>query len=217
MQAMINFSAIEASPVASQPFDYFAAGQVLHEGALEAIRSDFPVIDSPGIFPLSALSYGPAFAELIKEVRSAQMREVISQKFGIDVTNMPLMVTVRGHAQKKDGRIHCDSKDKVVTCLLYLNEQWDAAGGRLRMLRDGENIENYAAEIPASGGSFAAFRVTPTSWHGHKPFVGERRYIMFNWIRSDEARRSHEWRHRLSSLLKPFIPFFYKKAARKDV
>jgi hypothetical protein len=211
MSELLDLSAIEAAPVTHDPFDFFAINTVLTPGSLDAIRRDFPVIDKPGIYPVDTLTYGAAFAALIAEVNSRQLSDIVGKKFGIDLTGLPLMVTVRGHAQQKDGRIHCDSKDKVVTCLLYLNEAWDAAGGRLRMLRDGQNIEHYATEIPASGGSFAAFRVTPSSWHGHKPFVGERRYIMFNWIRSHEALKSHEGRHRLSSFVKKLVPFFYKK------
>jgi len=216
MTEIIDLRAIEQASVTRSPFDFFTVQNALTHTSLEAIRADFPKIDKPGIFPLTSLTYGPAFSALLKEINSSQLSDIIGQKFGIDLSKLPLMVTVRGHAQQKDGRIHCDSKDKVITCLLYLNEEWDAAGGRLRMLRDGENIENYAAEIPASGGSFAAFRVTPSSWHGHKPFIGERRYIMFNWIRSDKARRSHEWRHRLSSIIKNIVPFFYKNSAAKD-
>jgi hypothetical protein len=211
MSEFIDISKINNATVIHNPFDFFQIDQVLNPGSLEAIRNDFPAIDKPGIYPVGSLKYGAAFAKLIAEVKSSQLCAVIGSKFGIDLSDLPLMVTVRGHAQQKDGRIHCDSCDKVVTCLLYLNEAWDAEGGRLRILRDGQNIENYAAEIPASGGSFAAFRVTPSSWHGHKPFVGERRYIMFNWIRSDEALKSHEGRHRLSSFVKKLIPFFYKK------
>ena len=216
MTNMIDFTAIELAPVIHSPFDFFAVQNVLTPNRLKAIRDDFPTIEKPGIFPLTALTYGPAFASLIEDVQSSRLSEIIGKKFGVDLTSLPLMVTVRGQAQQKDGRIHCDSKDKVITCLLYLNDEWDSAGGRLRMLRNGKDIENYAAEIPASGGSFAAFRVTPSAWHGHKSFVGERRYIMFNWIRSDKARRSHEWRHRLSSIVKRTIPFFYKNSTTKD-
>lgn len=211
MTRPIKLSTLNAATVTHDPFDFLAVDNVLTPGSLQAIREDFPHIDKPGIYPVDALQFGPNFAALLADITSDRLRTIIGNKFGIDLSGLPLMVTVRGHAQQKDGRIHCDSKDKVVTCLLYLNDEWDVAEGRLRMLRNGDDIENYAAEIPASGGSFAAFRVTPTSWHGHKPFVGERRYIMFNWIRSEDAFKRHEWRHRLSSLVKKIVPFFYKK------
>ncbi len=210
MPDLIDMTAIMSCPVTREPFDFFAVENVLLPGALDAIRHDFPLIEKPGIYPVSNVQGGPTFAALVEAIRKPEFSKLIGDKFGIDLQGLPMMITVRGMAQQKDGRIHCDSKDKVVTCLLYLNEKWDQAGGRLRMLANANDIENFAAEIPAHGGSFAAFRVTPQSWHGHKPYVGERRYLMFNWLRSDDALRSHELRHKFSSYVKKLIPLFYK-------
>jgi SM-20-related protein len=210
LTALIDLTTIASCPVTHEPFDFFAVENVLTAGALQSIRDDFPLIEKPGLYPIGSVNGGPAFNALVETIRGTEFSKLIGHKFDVDLEGLPMMITIRGMAQQKDGRIHCDSKDKVVTCLLYLNEQWDAAGGRLRMLRNERDIEDYAAEIPAHGGSFAAFRVTPQSWHGHKPFVGERRYLMFNWIRSDEALRHHERRHSLSARIKKLIPAFYK-------
>ena len=207
---MINLDAISKALVAREPFSFFAADKVLADQDLDAIRIDFPKIEKPGIFPLSALEYGPAFAKLVDEIRSPEMAEALGKKFGVDLKGLPVMITVRGHAQAKDGRIHTDTKDKVVTCLLYLNDKWDEGGGRLRLLRSGDNLEDYAAEIAPNGGAFAAFKVAANSWHGHKPFVGERRYVMFNWVQSDKALSRQLLRHKISAKIKKMVPFFYK-------
>lgn len=207
---MIDLQAISKADVASEPFQFFATGGVLPKADLEAIRRDFPNIEKPGIFPLTELTYGPAFAKLIDDIKSPALAEAVGQKFGVDLTGLPLMITVRGRAQAKDGRIHTDTKDKVVTCLLYLNEDWDQGGGRLRMLRGPNDLEDYAAEIPPNGGTFASFKVSDKSYHGHKPFVGERRYVMFNWVQSDAALNRQIGRHKLSAKIKKLIPFFYK-------
>ncbi|MDX2203991.1 MAG: 2OG-Fe(II) oxygenase [Hyphomicrobiaceae bacterium] len=197
--------ALAGAAVAKEPFQFFAAEKILDKADLDAIRADFPKIDKPGLFPLSALSWGPAFQNLIDEIQSDAFAEAVGSKFGVDLKGLPLMITVRGHAQAKDGRIHTDTKDKVVTCLLYLNEEWDKDGGRLRLLRSGDNLEDYAAEIPPSGGSFAAFRVSDNSWHGHKPFVGKRQYVMFNWVQSDAALNRQLGRHKLSASIKKLV------------
>ena len=206
---MINLDAISKAVVAREPFSFFAADKVLADQDLDAIRIDFPKIEKPGIFPLSALEYGPAFAKLVDEIRSPEMAEALGKKFGVNLKGLPVMITVRGHAQAKDGRIHTDTKDKVVTCLLYLNDKWDEGGGRLRLLRSGDNLEDYAAEIAPNGGAFAAFKVAANSWHGHKPFVGERRYVMFNWVQSDKALSRQLLRHKISAKIKKMVPFFY--------
>jgi hypothetical protein len=207
---MLNLDAIRSAPVASEPFHFFTVPRVIGSGDLAAIRRDFPAISRPGIFPLSALEYGPAFAALVEAVRAPELRRLMEEKFAVDLEGLPQMITVRGQAQRKDGRIHADSTDKVVTCLLYLNDTWDAGGGRLRLLRGPDTLEDYVAEIPPHGGSFAAFKVAPNSWHGHAPHVGERRYVMVNWLRSEDALKHQLGRHRVSAAAKRLFPFFYR-------
>ncbi|MGE3623723.1 MAG: 2OG-Fe(II) oxygenase [Bdellovibrionales bacterium] len=200
---MLDLSLLAATPVIETPFPYMTASHVLAEGDLRQVGEDFPHIDKPGIFPLSELRFGGAFTHLIEDIHSTKLESLMEEKFGIDLSDKPLMITVRGHCQKKDGRIHTDSKDKIVTCLLYLNApSWDNQNGRLRFLRDDKNIDDAVAEIPPAGGNFVAFRRTENSWHGHTPFVGPRRYIMFNWIRSDVALAKNLGRHKLSAAFK---------------
>lgn len=205
---MLKVDAIAAANAAHEPFSYFLT-QVLEQRDLDIVRADFPSIEKPGIFPLDELTFGPAFEALIEEMKSPAMAKAVGEKLGIDLTGLPTMITVRGRAQAKDGRIHTDTKEKVATCLLYLNGAWDESGGRLRILRNGDDLEDYIAEVPPNGGTFVAFKVSPNSWHGHKPFVGERRYVMMNWLRSDAARTRQLGRHKLSAKVKRLIPFFY--------
>ena len=205
---MLNIGAIAAADAAREPFPHFKT-DVLGQSDLASIRQDFPVIEKPGIFPVGTLQFGPAFSTLIDEMRSEDFAEAVGHKLGVELKGLPTMITVRGRAQAKDGRIHTDTKDKVATCLLYLNGAWDEGGGRLRLLRNGDDLEDYIAEIPPHGGTFVAFKVSPNSWHGHKPFVGERRYVMLNWLRSEGAKARQQGRHNLSAKVKKLIPFFY--------
>lgn len=199
---MLRLDAIENSPISRQPFSYFTTDAVLDHQALASIQHDFPAIAGPGVFPLSALSFGPAFARLIDEINGASLRTIMERKFEVDLSDKPLMITVRGHCQRKDGRIHTDSKDKIVTCLLYLNEAWQASGGRLRLLRDGHDLHSVIAEVPPDGGTLVAFKRADNSWHGHAPFEGPRRYVMFNWVRSHSALGKNLLRHKLSARFK---------------
>lgn len=204
---MLDFEAIGRATVASEPFPYFLVENVLSDQSLAAVRADFPAISHPGIFPLSELHYGPAFAALVEDIRGEALEEAMSEKFGVDLSDKPLMITVRGRCRASDGQIHTDSTSKVVTCLLYLNEPWSEAGGRLRLLRDPKDIESTIAEVPPNGGTLVAFRRTDNSWHGHKPFEGERRYVMFNWVVSQAALERELGRHKLSAKLKRLNPF----------
>jgi SM-20-related protein len=206
---MLDILAIRQAKAAHQPFSFFQA-QVLAEENLNQIQADFPAIAKPGVFPVDALQYGPGFASLLSDMQSPELAEAVGQKLGVDLKGLPLMITVRGHAQSKDGRIHTDTKDKVATCLLYLNGAWDDGGGRLRLLHNGNDLDDYITEIPPNGGAFVAFKVSHNSWHGHKPFVGERRSIMVNWLRSEGAQARQLGRHKLSARVKRLIPFFYR-------
>jgi hypothetical protein len=200
---MLQFNRLATASVTREPFPYMTATNVVDDSGLARITADFPNITKPGIFPLSEVTYGQAFADLIKEVHSAELESLMSDKFNVDLSGKPLFVTVRGFCQKKDGRIHTDSKDKIVTCLLYLNDKtWNEEGGRLRLLRDGRNLDNIIAEISPQGGTLVAFQRTDNSWHGHAPFIGPRRYIMFNWVRSDVALAKNLGRHKLSAAFK---------------
>ena len=205
--SMLDMSALATAPVAAEPFKYFVATNLLNPDTLRKIQLDFPAIDRPGIFPLSDLSYGSAFATLIGEIQSAKLEDIMSLKFGIDLVNKPMMVTVRGHCQKKDGRIHTDTESKLVTALLYLNDVWDESGGRIRFLNSPDDLTDTIAEVPPNGGTLVAFRRNEKSYHGHEPYVGQRRYIMFNWMATEAAARREIARHHLSARMKRYLPF----------
>lgn len=207
---MIDLDAIRRSDLVQDPFKFFAAPGVLSAVDLAAIRADFPDIREPGIFPLSELRYGPAFERLVEALTSADFEDAFAEKYGVDLSDKPMMITVRGQAQAKDGRIHTDSKVKLVTGLLYLNDLWDEGGGRLRLLRKPDDIEDYIAEVPPSGGTLVSFLRSDNSWHGHKPYIGERRYVMFNWMASRAALDRELGRHRFSAKIKQLNPFAWR-------
>lgn len=205
---MLDLEAIRRTVAVEDPFPFFVARGVLDARRLDTIANDFPHIAQPGVWPLETLSYGPAFAALVEAVRDPALERLIGAKLGVDLAELPLMITVRGQCQRKDGRIHTDSTDKVATCLLYLNgSDWPAEGGRLRLLASSDDIDDVIAEVPPDGGTLVAFRRTDNSWHGHLPFEGPRRYVMFNWVRSGAALSRNLVRHRISAHLKRLNPF----------
>ncbi|MCB1866206.1 MAG: 2OG-Fe(II) oxygenase [Chromatiales bacterium] len=203
---MFNYESISSAGVTQEPFEYFTLPDALSADGLDAARSDFPAISKPGVYDPGALEYGPQFAALIDEISSPRFRAVIEQKFGVDLSDKSLMISVRGQAQKKDGRIHTDAKYKLITGLLYLNDRWNDDGGRLRLLRGPGDMDDYLTEVSPAGGTLVAFRVRPNSWHGHKPFCGERRCVMFNWVDSGVARKRHFIVHRISAFAKRLMP-----------
>jgi Rps23 Pro-64 3,4-dihydroxylase Tpa1-like proline 4-hydroxylase len=122
------------------------------------------------------------------------------------------MYTVRGFTRAKDGGSHKDSKTKIITVLLYLNENWENDTGRLRLLRSSD-LDDYVVEVPPTSGTLLVFKRSCTSWHGHKPFKGRRRAIQFNWVTSQDVADKEQARHRLSTRIKKVKHFFFPVAA----
>ena len=197
---MIDLDALDATPLQRDPFDFLVVPDFMRPDAVTAAIADYPEIADPGNHKLEALRYGPAFAALLDELQSPAMTEHLGAKFGVDLSPYPLTITIRRFCEQTDGHIHVDHRTKVVTMLVYLNEGWDAEGGRLRFLRSADDLEDYAAEAIPLGGTMLAFRRSDTSFHGHKPYVGVRRMIQMNWVRRGPLERCEK---RLNRLTKP--------------
>ena len=198
----LDLARFQATPLVREPYEYLIVPQFLRADALAAINADYPKIDRPGSFPSDTLAYGPAFAAFLDELTGPESTRAFSEKFGLDLARYPTTVTVRGMCQKKDGRIHTDTKSKIITVLVYMNPAWEEPGGQLRVLRSASDLEDYAAEVPPVEGTLLAFRRSETSFHGHKTFVGPRRVVQLNWV-TDEARARRETaRHRVSAFFK---------------
>jgi hypothetical protein len=202
----VDLDALDAVPLERAPYDFLIVPGFVRESALAAVEADFPPITRHGSYPARGLTYGPAFAALLDEVQASPVRDAFARKFGIDLAGRPTMVTVRGQCHPKDGRIHTDSTDKIITALIYLNRGWDNSTGRLRVLRSATDLEDYAAEVPPTAGTLFAFRRSERSFHGHHQFVGQRRSIQLNWVTSEDVVRRERSRHRFSAWLKRCLP-----------
>ncbi len=198
----LDLAALDATPVAAAPFPHLIVPGFVPAEAVSALSGDYPQIDQPGSFPLADLRFGPAFGAFIDELESAAVRDLFAAKFTLDLAGRPTMITVRGQARASDGRIHADAPSKLITVLIYMNEAWEAPGGRLRVLRSRDDLDDAAAEVPPAAGTLLAFRVTPHSWHGHAPANGPRRVIQLNWVTSDAVVRRERFRHGVSARLK---------------
>ncbi len=205
--SVLDLAAFRATPLTRQPFEYLVLPGFVKPSALQAIHGGFPKVERPGSFPLSEVTYGPGFGKLIDELNGPEMRAAFEEKFGIDLSGRPTMTTVRGYCSPKDGKIHTDALSKIITVLVYMNPQWEPAGGRLRLLRTADNLDDVILEVPPQEGTLLAFRRSNNSFHGHKPFSGPRRVIQFNWITEQRIVDRELRRHRFSAWTKRVLPF----------
>jgi SM-20-related protein len=199
---LLDLEALARTPLQTDPFDYLLVEGFIDPATKDAVLGGFPPMQDPGSYPLSEVEVGAGMQVLFDALNGPEFRAAIEEKFGLDLGGKPTMFTVRGHCDARDGRIHTDSKKKIITVLLYLNEAWGEAGGRLRLLRNGEDLNAIAAEVSPAFGSLLVFRRTDNSWHGHERYVGPRKVIQMNWVVSDQVAAWEQWRHRLSAAAK---------------
>ncbi len=205
---MINFDAIRNADVATSPFTYLAGSDVVSADDGRRIRQDYPAITKSGYHPLSRLDVRGAFGELIRDLQSAELADILSDKLGLELRDKPRMITVRKLSKKTDGSIHNDSLSKICTFLIYLNEDWDAEnGGAIRALNGDQSMDDFAAEVMPTAGNVFGFARSETSWHGHPPFEGERYVVQTTFLIDQAALDRKENRGGLQLFLKKLNPF----------
>ena len=190
------------TPLERDPFDHLVVPDFLRPEACAVLDAAFPAIGRGGSFPADSLDCDPAFSGFLEELRGPALTRAVEAKFGIDLSDRPVMVTLRGQSRPKDGRIHTDSTTKLITALIYMNPVWGSPEGRLRLLRGPGDIEDYAAEVPPERGTLLAFRCSPNAYHGHKPFVGPRRSVQVNWVTDEAVLKRELGRHGLTAWAK---------------
>lgn len=200
--AHLQIDKLAAARIETEPYEYVIVPGFLTADSLRRINETYPPINQGGSFPIESLNTQMVIKEVIDELDGPAFQKLIEQKFGVDLEGRPKMYSLRGYTRGKDGQIHTDSRDKIITVLVYLNENWDKPGGRLRILRDGKNVDDYAAEVAPDNGTLLVFKRSDKSWHGHHPFEGPRRSLQMNWMTSEGSKGWHKVRHTVSAAFK---------------
>lgn len=197
--AILDAAALERAPINTEPYPFVFAGGAIQAEARAKVLADAPRVASSGSIALDRLSFGPAFKALIDDLESPAFRGIVEAKFGIDLSDCPTTVSVRGRLSRaSDGYVHTDLAEKVISVLLYLNDEWSGTGGAIRVLRS-KNLYDAALEIPPLFGNILIFRRSERSWHGHHPYEGARLSVQFNWVSSTRRTRQF-WRHKFNFL-----------------
>lgn len=200
----LNIDRVEAAELKSEPFQYAIVPGFLPPEKLRQVVADYPPMQA-GSYPLEEVDVTPALQAVIAELDSPAFERAIEKKFGVELAGRPKMYSLRGYCRASDGKIHTDSQDKIITVLLYLNDGWQDPGGRLRLLKNGNDLEDFVAEVPPDNGTLLVFRRSPNSWHGHESFEGVRRSIQMNWMVSESKRGFHKIRHQISARIKKMM------------
>ena len=201
---LLNKNQLKLAKVENNFFPYFHVENALsHFLNSSDLVKDFPDIDSGGSFPSDNLQQGD-IKKLVEELEGDEFKAILENKLGVNLKDAEVITTLRGFSRFKDGKIHTDSQSKIVTVLLYLNENWDNEIGNLRLLKKNNDLDNYIQEISSEYGNLVAFKVTDNCWHGFMPFEGKRLSIQLNYI-YPKSLNMHRIRHKLSASFKKLI------------
>ncbi|MFN0108633.1 MAG: 2OG-Fe(II) oxygenase [Blastocatellia bacterium] len=103
--------------------------------------------------------------QLASDLVSPAYRQAMSTLTGIDLTTVAIEVNVFHYGAGSWLGPHVDLKDKIVTHVLYFNDEWNAEdGGCLTILRSSEMSDVAAVIQPVIGNSAVLVR-SEKSWH----------------------------------------------------
>ena len=131
VSALIDIAKFEAAKAETEPFPFLVVEKFLHSSDFEGLVRDFPALSEPRNHNLEGLEFGPNFGRLLEELARPEWIRMLGEKLGVpDLPDLSYDISIRAHSEASDGNIHTDHRSKVVTALLYLNQEWPAAGGR---------------------------------------------------------------------------------------
>ncbi|MDQ1706926.1 MAG: hypothetical protein QOJ88_137, partial [Pyrinomonadaceae bacterium] len=113
--SIVQLDVLRNAPLHDDPFPFVVLENFLRAEYAAEVSRDFPEIKSRGSFPLTEVSGGAGFQRLTEELHSPLLKAAIAEKFAIDLDDRSTLITVRGQASARDGRIHTDTKSKFLT------------------------------------------------------------------------------------------------------
>jgi 2OG-Fe(II) oxygenase superfamily len=191
--------------VRREPFPFLIAKDQLPAGSARELERDFPKYSGAGFFPYEEKDCGASVNRLIGDLTDPAVATAVGTQLGIEnLGQYPTLVTLCSALNKRHGTIHTDSRSKVATALLYLNENWpETNAGCFRFLNRVDSIDDLAApEVKPLYGNFVVFKREDNSFHGHLPFEGERRVIQVAWLTSEEEKLRKTKRGKFSRVFK---------------
>lgn len=169
----LRLSALLDADVDGKPFEHVYVREFISRGCLRRVNADFPEsLKKFSMYGGGNINEGilrergeivGAFEQFLDLMASTTLRKAFESVFRTDLSNTFVRSTIRGVATKEDGRIHADDASKVVTALVYLNEDWPhesecGACGKLQLLAKRDLRSNSTPANDAFGGNLLAFK-----------------------------------------------------------
>ena len=115
--------------------------------------------------PTHPESLSPAWQQLAADLLSPKYRLAVERISGLTLTQSPMEVNVFHYGPGSWLGPHLDLKAKMMTHVLYFNENWHHKdGGNLAILRSSDPADIVAEVLPVVGNSALLVR-SDRSWH----------------------------------------------------
>ena len=123
----------------------------------------------------------PSLTSLINELQSKETYSKISNLIGKDLSNSYVRVEVICDRRGFWLKPHCDIKEKLVSCLLFVNESNESETLGTDLYN--EKLEKVKT-VPYKNNYGYFFTSGPNTWHGmeKKEIVKERRCLQVNYV-----------------------------------
>ena len=123
----------------------------------------------------------PALTDLIKELQNKQTWEKISNLIGKNLSNSYVRLEVICDRKGFWLKPHCDIKEKLMSCLLFVNKHNESEDLGTDFY---DNNLNLVKTLPYKDNYGYFFSSGPNTWHGmeKKDIVKERRCLQVNYV-----------------------------------
>jgi hypothetical protein len=153
-----------AALVEAYPEDSFKTlvGSDREKGWEYEVRS---LIHMGAAVPSDAKNLSREWQQLADDLLSQGYREAVGRLTEHDLSASPIEVNVFHYGPGAWMGPHRDLEDKIVTHILYFNEDWDANAGGCLTILGSSDMSDVLAEIPPVIGNSAVLVRSEKSWH----------------------------------------------------
>ena len=96
MSHILKLDALKEAQVSTSPYPYFVVENSIIDDEVKAVIQDFPKIEQGGSYNLADVELKPNFDRFLKSLDSKEFRQILTDKFDVDVMEHPMMITLRG-------------------------------------------------------------------------------------------------------------------------
>ncbi|HEX4867836.1 MAG TPA: polysaccharide pyruvyl transferase family protein, partial [Acidimicrobiales bacterium] len=188
---VLDVGAIEATELEEEPYRWGLVGPVFAPEAAAGLARTFPLDEAEErqgtdgrrswsyrvrcllpmdrSTPVRPHALDPLWRQLADDLAGPAYRRALSRATGVDVAPLHLEANLFSYGPGAFQEPHLDLPEKVVTHLLWVNEDGEAEyGGCLRILRSRDPEDLHRELLPTLGWSALLVR-SPESWHSVTP------------------------------------------------